>query len=888
MRLIIILFLTSFNAIGADIFENEVRPLLVKHCYECHSSKADRIKGDVILDSKDGITKILNSDELDKSLLLKVLTSGDMPPKKKMGSGEIASIVSWIQSGAKLPENFASIDSRWGQKVASHWAYQTNISTFIPNNKQVNPIDNFVLDKLKKLKLTLSPESNKRELIRRLYFDMTGLPPSPEKVREFENGSKSWEVIVDEVLASKAYGERWARHWLDVARYSDYKGGANNNREDPRYIYAWTYRDYVIDSLNNDKPFDLFIREQLAADLLPIEKRSPNAMAGLAFITIGRRDNNNNDLIDDRIDVITKGFLGLTVTCARCHDHKFDPITQADYYALHGVLRSINEPNELSLPVIYNTTNSPAFTDYLKNRNQTLYDIALYKTNAFQKWQAHFQLGAGSYIFFAHNLANEVPRSDRNQYLRTNSVLKVTGLVGGMVQNWNREMNSNDPFWNPYRELIKEKPENWNTLFNTTFKDSSKYDQTVVRQLQIAKVTSGKMVASIYGGFFNAAVENHLYKKPLANGIQKKAIEIVTKKNGPCDLGNADNFYRILNNQERTQFENGLRNVTAKFIDLEWNSSVTPYRAMVVEESSPVTSKIFILGNAGKLGAPAPRGFIKYLDADGKPFASNNSGRLELAESIIENPLSSRTIVNRIWMHHFGHGFIDTPDDLGVQAGNPTYPELLEYLAKYLQNNGWSLKTLHRIILTSKTYKQDSKPDGRAESKDPSNQYLHRQNIRRLEFEAIRDSIFFFVNDGKFDKQYGGPVDLFRAPYANARTIFGVIDRRRLPETLSNFDVANPNLPTGKRFDTTIPQQSLFMLNGDMILSKAKEIAAKINKNSEDKVTQLYQIVYQRNPTTQELQLINKFLETTTGEKMTPFEQLVQITLLSNEAMYIR
>lgn len=881
-RIIALLLFLCFNHnTRSSSFETDIRPILSKYCYQCHSSKAEKIKGDVVLDSKDGFNKVIDRTDLRKSSLLEVIVSGDMPPKEKMNSEDKNIIVSWVRQGALLPDTLSISSSKWGNKVSTHWSFKDLANIQVPQNNEKNPIDNFVIEKLKAIDLKLSPETNKRELVRRLYFDMTGLPPKYDTVLAFENGSKSWEQLVDEVLSSTAYGERWARHWLDVARYSDYKGGANNDRSDPRYPYAWTYRDYVINSLNQDKPFDLFIKEQLAADLLPENIRSKDALNALAFITIGRRDNNINDVIDDRIDVVTKGFLGLTVTCARCHDHKFDPITQIDYYALHGIFRSVSEPNDITgLPI----TNDRSNVAYANKRNSLLADIQTYKTNSLAKWVSHFQNGSSAYIVHTHNFYNEVPRSDRNQYVRTNSVLKVTQLVNDMLNRWNREMNSRDIFWTPYQELSKTKPTEWPMAFKKMIATPDKFDAYVVKAIQAQRPKNIREVVTLYAQLFSVTMSNVSSGRPPGGLLHNKAYAILTKKNGPCDLGDLESFYRILNNRERTQYENGLRTVTAKFIDHEWENDLTPSRAMVILEDKPITSKVFLLGDSRKLGDMAPRGFIKFLDEDYKPFNNKDSGRLELAESIIESPISARTIVNRIWMHHFGHGFVDTPDDLGVQANDPTNLELLEFLSQYLRSNDWSLKRLHKLILMSKTYKQDSKPDGRAETLDPGNQLLHRQNIRRLEFEGIRDSIFMFANRGEFTKTHGGPVDLFRAPYPNTKTIYGIVDRRRLPETLANFDVANPNLPTGKRFDTTVPQQSLFFLNSDMILVKVREIAKVANNNP----TNLYHIIYQRNPSDTELKMIDEFLNNAKAEKLTPFEQLTQVLVLSSEAMYIR
>lgn len=889
-----------------DVFDKTIKPILEKNCYSCHSHEADRIKGDLTLDTQAGIESVLdNKTDLTKSTLAQQIISREMPPKKEMSSKDASLLLSWIRQGAKLPENMKKDkdSDAWGTKIQTHWAFQPQYKPEMPQfdmEGYQNPIDNFIAAKLENIGLGLSPRANKRDLIRRIYYDMLGIPPTYEDVQSFvnDNSPGAWETVVDKVLQSPHYGERWGRHWLDVARYSDYKGGSNNRRDDPRYVYAWSYRDYVIKSLNSDKPYDQFIKEQLAADLMVRgRKRTPQemeALAGLGFLTVGRRDRNNDDVIDDRIDAVSKAFLGLTVSCARCHDHKFDPITQKDYYSFHGIFSSITEPDEFQLPVVRDTSSLKQFNEYAKLREEAIKNINKYKMDGYTKWHDHFRKTSGEYIVHTYMYYNEVPGPNRGQYSRTNEVDNVRGLVNRMMSNWNREMNSNNPFWTPYKELIKQDPKTWNVSLHKMSQDKKKYDFGVVRSLQVRKPQTKQQLANWYGNVFTVAYKDLVENKKKnpkympGNKLHKKAVEILLKDKGPCDLGNLDTFYRILNNRERTRYENGLRNVTAKFINLEWEHVAVPVRAMVVQERAPVTSRIYILGNARTKGDPAPRSFLEYFDKSGKVYPQNQSGRLQLAESIINNPLSSRVIVNRIWQHHFGKGIVDTPDDLGIQSPDPTHPELLDWLAVYLKENNWKLKSLHKLILTSKTYQQSSKPEAVAENLDSGNQLLHRQNIRRVEFESIRDTMFKLSNNLS-NEMGGGPVNLFTKPYSKKRSIYGVIDRRNVPELLSNFDFADPNLPTGKRFNTTIPQQSLFMLNGQMAIDIIKLFCKNnVGETAAQTVTNFYKVAYQRMPTQIEVKLGVDFIQSAKPEKLTPEEQFAQVVLLSNEIIHIK
>ncbi|MBI3192307.1 MAG: DUF1549 domain-containing protein, partial [Pedosphaera parvula] len=358
----------QITAAQTEFFEGKIRPIFASHCYKCHGqAEGNKVKGGLALDSREGLSKGGNSGAAivpgapDKSLLITAVRYTDpdlqMPPKgEKLSSSQVADLVTWVKMGAP--------DPRTGVVVAKagSWAYGGNHWAFQPVRKPVEPavqgkewvatpVDAFILAKLEQQGLKPSPPADKRALLRRVTFDLIGLPPTPAEIKSFleDNSADAFAKVVDRLLASKHYGERWGRFWLDTARYSDTKGDVNKRREEPYYPYAWVYRDYVIKSFNEDKPFDRFLMEQIAADKLPLGD-GKSALAGLGFLTLGDRFGGNiNDIINDRIDVLTKGTLALTVACSRCHDHKFDPIPQADYYSLHGIFASSVEPKEKPL-----------------------------------------------------------------------------------------------------------------------------------------------------------------------------------------------------------------------------------------------------------------------------------------------------------------------------------------------------------------------------------------------------------------------------------------------------------------------------------------------------------------------------------------------------------
>ncbi|HTL16207.1 MAG TPA: DUF1549 domain-containing protein, partial [Patescibacteria group bacterium] len=381
----------SIHASGAEpasvqlqFFENRIRPILADNCYKCHSVQAEKIKGGLLLDSREGWLKggdsgaVIVPGDPEHSLLIKAIRYTDpdlqMPPKgKQLPDSAVADLVTWVKMGAPDPRAATVAQKTWLDDSKTHWSWQPLKKPTVPEVKDASwaktPVDNFILAKLEEKGLKPNPPADKRTLIRRATFDLIGLPPTKEEVEAFlkDDSTDAFAKVVDRLLASPHYGERWGRHWLDVARYSDTKGQIRRQREDPNYPYAWTYRDYVIRSFNDDKPFNLFVIEQLAADKLPASTKNPTNLCALGFLTVGDRFMEMpNDIINDRIDVVTKGFLGLTVSCARCHDHKFDPIPTKDYYSLFGVFSSCAEPK--FEPVISKTLSGPEYEDYYKQR----------------------------------------------------------------------------------------------------------------------------------------------------------------------------------------------------------------------------------------------------------------------------------------------------------------------------------------------------------------------------------------------------------------------------------------------------------------------------------------------------------------------------------------
>jgi hypothetical protein len=712
-----------------DFFENKIRPILGDHCYKCHSTLAEKIKGGLLLDSREALLKggdtgkaIVPGDP-EASLLIKAVRYTDpdlqMPKDKKLDDDQIADLVKWVQMGAPDPRTATADQRKWSDNKTNHWAWQPVKHVALPDVSNPDwcqsPVDNFILAKLDENNLKPSPPADKRTLIRRVTFDLIGLPPTPEEVQDFvkDDSTNAFAKVVDRLLASPHYGERWGRHWLDVARYSDTKGQPRRNQEDNINAFAWTYRDYVIRSFNEDKPYNRFILEQIAADRLTTTQQHPQNLAALGFLTVGDHYMGmQNDIINDRIDVVCKGFLGLTVTCARCHDHKFDPIPQKDYYSMRGIFDSCAEPKVL--PVIVKFPSTPQYQDYYNQREKLA-------------------------------------------------------------------------------------------------------------------ATEAELTASL---------------PLLRKSTNEPAVKQAAIKKAQQDLQQTEHL----------------------ITQLDFTNNASPARAMVLEDlPRGHDSPLFIRGEAGNRGEMVPRRFLQLLSAPVRPVFTNGSGRLELALGIASpnNPLTARVMINRIWQHHFGEGFVPTPDDFGMMSEPPSHPELLDYLAQNFMTNGWSIKKIHRLILLSSTYQESSMNNPRYDQIDPGNRLLWRANIRRLEYEPLRDSLLAI--GGTLDTNvYGRPVDLRQHPESTRRTVYDFVDRANISDVLINFDFATPDMVTGIRHQTTVPQQALFLMNSPIVIDLARRLVAmpEFVQTPDDtgRLKFLYERIYQRPPSDDETALGLEFV----------------------------
>jgi hypothetical protein len=763
------------------------------------------------------------------------------------------------------------------EQAKKHWAFQSikpSQAPAVPAGIRVNnPIDSFLRSRALQEGLQLAASALPRVLVRRLFFDLTGLPPTYE---EIERWSKDWSAakyraLVDHLLASKHYGEHWGRMWLDVARYADTKGYMAASVE-RRYPFAYTYRDWVVGALNQDVPYDRFLKQQLAADrMLGDGTTSTNDLAALGFLTVGSRFTGKTDLInDDRIDVITRGMLGLTVTCARCHDHMYDPIPTADYYSLYGVFMNTTEPKILP-SLSRRDANSKAATGFTKEFSELQGAV-----DRFVK-ERHDELRSAETIAKYLTFVIESRGMERSKAL---SEAGKRDLHFRVYQRWQLGLKAakraNLPQlvpWHAAADLYGDgKPAKAKAALTKLFNTSTNVNPIVQAALKKKLPDTLTEFCAVYAKTLAATDADH----PHAEKPREDLRQVLRNPAGPTGFPVAK-MAGYFNRGTRDKH----RRLEAKVDKLIVTHAGSPPRAMVLEDvSKPRDSYVMKRGNARLRGAKVPRQFLAILAGpDRKPFASG-SGRLELAQQIAapDNPLTARVIVNRIWMHHFGKPLVSTPSDFGMQTPAPLQADLLDYLADYLIENGWSLKQLHRLIVQSATWQQGSTTPDLA--RDPENRFWARSERRRLSFEATRDALL--AVSGELTRDIGGRPDALegRTP-TTRRAIYGFIDRYEVAPTLRTFDFADPNLHAPKRPETTVPQQALFFMNSPFVEARAKTLAAQANKAPpQERLRYLYRQVYGRDPSASELKMAR-------AQEQLAMTELVQALLASNEFTFL-
>ncbi|MFN9372731.1 MAG: PSD1 and planctomycete cytochrome C domain-containing protein [Planctomycetaceae bacterium] len=786
-------------------FETSVRPVLVEHCGKCHG--ATRQWASLRLDSRDAFLKGGDSGPAivpgkpEESLLIQAVRQTDenlkMPPEGRLTDRQIADLVRWIERGAAFPQSAVATGRT---RDPNHWAFQPRAAVVPPavtHADQVRtPVDQFLLQRLEAEGLALAPETDRATRLRRVTVELTGLPPTPGEIAAFlaDERPDAYDRVVDRLLASPAYGERWGRHWLDVARYAD----SNGLDENVCHGNAWRYRDWVVSAVNADLPFDEFLVQQLAGDLLMVssESQRQSSLTATGFLTIGPKvlaevdeAKMRMDIVDEQIETVGRAFLGLTLGCARCHDHKFDPIQTSEYYALAGVFKSTKTMDQ-----------------YTK--------VA--------RWHE-----------------NPLPGEEARQ---------VERAFGEQLRT--------------LRQALQQAVDQANAA---------------ARQALRAEQAAGEAGAAAPPSEPTAEQLEAKYPEETRGALKKQREELAAfEKAGP----------------------------------------EVP-TAMGVTEDAVIDVAVHLRGNPLKLGEVVSRSVPAVFRGAVPPqFFPHESGRRQLAQWLTDprHPLTSRVIVNRVWRWHFGRGLVRSTDNFGLLGELPSHPELLDWLANWFVTEGWSLKELHRLLVTSAVYRQSSTASPEGLEKDPANRLYGRADVRRLEAESVRDALL--AAGDQLEQQLGGSLLKVknRAYFfdhtskdltdytSDRRSLYLPVVRNNVYDLFQLLDYPDAAVPSGDRATTTVAPQALLMLNSDFVMQSADRLAARLlaqEGRDEDRIATLWLRAYGRSPSPAEVAESLKYLgeleqALAAGQPATPevrraaWNVLCHTTVAANEFVYLR
>ena len=890
--------LKAEDARDLEFFEKKIRPALVENCIKCHSEADKKVKGGLALDSKEGVAKggetgpavVPGKPEL--SLLVKVIQyDGDMkmPPKGKLSAELIADLTQWVKMGVPDPRTKINADIAKNEKKPlkgeNWWSFAPIASVKVPavtNNLGRNEIDNFILSRLEKDNLTSSPEASKAILVRRLYFDLIGLPPTPEQVKAFLSDSSpdAYEKLVDNLLKSQHFGEKWGRHWLDIARFSESSGGGRT----ALFPDSWRYRDYVIQAFNSDKSFNRFLLEQIAGDLLPAKDNREKAdnIIATSFLALGptnfeRQDKKilEMDVIDEQLDTLGKAVLGMTIGCARCHDHKFDPIPTHDYYALAGIFKStktlihdnVSRWIDRKLPVDAETEKKISEHDakvaLLDNKIKELKKKTTTKGDAVKK------------IIEPKDLDGVV----------------IDDTKAKKVGEWTVSKFSNFFIGSGYLHDENKNKGELTVSFTPDFPKAGKYE--VLLAYQAGPTRANDVPVTIFHGDGETVVHVNMQKNPPIDGRFVSLGQFRFENSGQnfVLISNMDTMGHVtvdamqflpVGGTEKvvktpakgeTVDAKELKKMELELKELKAKGPVRPVAMSVEDEKKPAGINICIRGNVHTPGALVPRGFLSAVKVKNSPnIPDNASGRKEFGLWLGDdsNPLTARVYANRVWSWLLGSGLVRTTDNFGTTGEAPSHPELLDFLAAEFIKDNWSTKKLVRKIVTSQTYRQSSEESTLAQQKDPENKTFSHMNRKRLEVESIRDAILMV--SGKLDLVMGGstinPGTSSEYGYKftdNRRSVYTPIFRNNLPEIFEVFDFPDPNLVVGKRNVSTIAPQALYLMNNPFIIEKSGEAALHLLKENtlseSQKIEDVYFQVLGRSPTPAENAKVMSFLQ---------------------------
>ena len=902
------LFASRIEAQDANelaFFEKKIRPVLVQHCYKCHAADSKNVRGGLLLDTRAGIRKGGDSgpavvpNKVDESLLIESLRYDgyEMPPSGKLADDVIADFEKWVQMGAPDPRDGEShavsegIDLEAGRQF---WSFQPPKETPIPQVKNADwprgEIDRFTLSAMEDAGLVPADDADKRTLLRRVYFDLIGLPPTPEQIHAFlsDESPQAFERVVDELLASPHFGERWGRHWLDIARYSDSTGGGRSLL----FKVAWRYRNYVIDAFNRDTPFDRFIVEQIAGDLMPSAnpEEQGRQLTATGFLTLGPTNYENQDkrqlrmdVVDEQIDTIGRAFLGMTIGCARCHDHKFDPIPTKDYYALAGIFRSTkslidgNVSNWITRPL---PKEKNADLDEKLQATQLAFDESKKRLVSVRKRLPAFTLDNDDAVLVGNWKESTYTKGFVGKhYIHTNDRAATATFTFATNRKAGR-----------YRVLASYTPGGNREKKTPYVIRQGDVVVAEVRMNQRAEPTSQFVLLGEYDFDPQQSVSvtvgaNGTTDVVIADAVKLQHIGSLASDSLQKELARAE--------KEKTQRQQELGSLKKAATEKSLVLSVE-------EEKKPGDFHVCVRGNVRRLGDKVSRGVLSVASRGPVQIPPGTSGRLELAKWIAssENPLTARVAANRIWSHLFGTGIVRTVDNFGVPGERPTNPALLDFLALRFVEYDWSVKRLIREVVLSRTYQLSSSAGTESLlERDPENKLYARQNRRRLQAESLRDALFSLSAEldmqSADDTVRSGTKSGYGYQFTSSyRSVYLPVFRNRLHPMFAVFDFPDPNLSNGRRNVSTLSTQALYLMNSPLVQQHAEQAATRLlldsNQSDADRLAWLYESALGRLPSREESQLAMRFLKASGGTQSQQWTALCHAVISSVDFRYVK
>ena len=913
-----------------EFFEKRIRPLLVESCIECHGP--EKQKGGLRLDFKQGWEvggdsgPALVPGNLTESRIIHAIHYEDadfqMPPKNKLSDEAVTDLEDWIAIGAPDPRSGVIADSRDSslsvEEGREFWSFKPIEKPEIPlvedPLRQDSPIDSFIRAAQELSGINPAKKASRVDLVRRAYFTLIGMPPSPDQIESFVQDQRddAFDRLVDKLLDLPHFGERWGRHWLDVARFAESSGGGRTLL----YKDAWRFRDYVIESFNRDVPFDQLVREQIAGDLLPYNtpKQRSRQLIATAFLALGPTNYElqdkqllRYDVIDEQVDTLGKAFMGMTLGCVRCHDHKFDPIPSEDYYALAGIFKSTR--------TLYN------YTDNVARWVDTPLPMEGVKANELANAESistelkpQLERKKATQRVYSQNAVNVpkrgLPKPSRqfpgivvdekdakvegtwqfSQY--SQNYLDEGYLHDGNIGKGEKAImfSTNIPITGTYEaRLAYAEAANRSTQTPVTVSDRNSETTVIVDQTK---------PPSEYGRF-------HILGRFKFEEGQEIAVRISNHNTDGYVVADAVQWYLIedesvtksnARKEQMAKLKTEIKSLESELKPLTQLLKARPIAMTVKEDPEPSDSAIRIRGIESRRGDVVPRGFLQIATLGKTPeIPHNQSGRRQLADWIVspDNPLTSRVIANRIWTWLFGQGIVSSVDNFGTTGQPPSHPELLDYLAIRLQELDWSVKNFVREIVLSETWQLYTQVKSNVMQKDPSNRLLASYPKRRLDAEQLRDAIL--ASSGDLDLDLYGP-NINGAGEINAnstaaqeieynyvfkdkrRSVYTPAFRVNRHELFELFDFGNINFTIGQRSTSTVALQALYMLNNPFLIDQSRVAAKRLiqdRQNPDERIELAFETTLGRAPTDKERHLIADFLSN--GQKSDSVEEWASI-----------